>query len=1766
MRNLRRSARRHQAGVVSEDYYAFPVGAKVLTVEGFPGTVIEVEDGPFAGDEQYIVELDGGMGGGAYSSSELSPVDGDETVTAKTATSDEAADWDDSDREDMEGEDFLDPPYAEDADLVQTAAQVEATGLHMASEDYPELSEILVQRPPLAHSERVAALRERAAHREAHKHEAGFWDRALEPIADHMLKAQDESGHGSYNFETGEMASYDWCRFRHNSHCWFPKTLDAEGSKQAGYAVWTPEDRGFCPRSTFAQQKACPAPSEPGPHSGEPRWRPETWQSWEDGGQHVSHKTAVEVDRSVKQIALEQAGDPVADLLDAADPNSPAPQQQAPTSDPKNPYTTGNPYSASLDRREAVWHLTASWKDVQAKAKRIRAEGHVRIISSSPGYLVGQVEGDHGVYQAELTREPGTTRVATWSCGCPWAAYSWGRSGRWAKYEGRQCSHALALMYEGASRGWHGKEVKEDPHTPAWLRNRKVMVPGDYQPKPIGEWKKSSLVALAGYADIFKVALVSGGFQTFDDVADYMLAQISNVEPRVTADLTNVAREHDGQMEGLEFRKKTRDSLLRKLPQKAQSPQALSQPFSTIKDCLVPGTLIETESGPVPIEKVKIGTRVWTRDGLRRVTDAWLANPDAKVYEVLLADGTTLRGTHDHRVWVDGFGWKALGTLRYTDRVLVWRSQDGNGSKKSSSTVSSTTATRTPSDDSIGCTSGLDPESRVRSRRFIGRSTSSTKGRSLTAGMSTMLTMTPSTTTRTISSHSRQVTMQDITSMSVSPSHTPVSTAERDSTHTPIGITIASARTVASRHIDGPAVSTSSTLLASSAGMSSESPSIGSLEPVVVPVVSVSAVGSSEVYDLTVDGAPEFFANGILVHNCLRYTIAFPEPDWGNSVQKALWELQSKGYKINAEESTWQTGDPYSGLHYDMQAPGSDIVFELQFHTTSSYDLKNKVLHQMYEEFRDPSVPLKRRQDLYDQMSKYWDQIPIPANALDFPNQKVLPRPTSAMRPVGVDPELAQPPVYAMVRDMLSDGDTPSEVLATLVGLGLPDAPGLLTTAMATQPFKARVRGLVTDVLDLLDNHVVKVRGLGNVTDDEVLYPTYNPVRGLTASLHTASADSTGCMVAIEIPRAMAEAIHSDMVSLYGGDVEPVTNYHVTLAYPGDAEDIDTTAFAAAVNDWASRQAPLTGRLSGYGVFHQEGGDKVLYASVDLPGLESAREDLVDTLSRFGIDLPGNHGFTPHLTLGYFGEANTPTPPEEMPPEAQESFTVTEVALVEGTDWRHVPFGATRVDPLAAGADVTWGSLPDGAYDEVLWTGDGLPLEGSPEAAASYVAPVTAGRSVQAMAALPEGYSLQYTPPGNINNGSVAAIYDGKVVGAIQWKPAREVRGAEKIPDDSEYGYHMNPIFIKRPPQIVDLKVQPAHRRKGLATAMYEEAKRRVPDLVHDDIVLPDGQAWMKSLSAAKHTMQIEHNERGLHRYVCPTCASQDGNLGDGVGRWLKSESDVRDRAWAHALAEHDLDWDDEVAYHSAAKEAVYQSTAAKDETVSPSEHGDPRLQDAGVTVAKDDDGYYVRTHRARSDSYDSVEKIPQSDIDYIESTGAVQAEYYTADELRSFWTSPMGGTEGCDICGDSGHTTAEHEAAPQIYDDVNRVAELHAVPEPALPTTDGADEDEEQIDDVDDFVPGDPRLAHLMGVSTPQASGGDKDMNIAQAAKAHLAKTALKDFTPAEQKQIIDEGSIEGVVARNLSDLDLEGTHYAVLEEALQAAETGDDEETWLY
>ena len=102
-----------------------------------------------------------------------------------------------------------------------------------------------------------------------------------------------------------------------------------------------------------------------------------------------------------------------------------------------------------------------------------------------------------------------------------------------------------------------------------------------------------------------------------------------------------------------------------------------------LMDCLVAGTLVETDRGPRPIETIRAGDKVWTRQGVRPVAAAWESSKRT-VYTVEMSDGRRITGTANHPVWVDRKEWVPLDCLRYRDIVEVWNE------KQSLSTVSST--------------------------------------------------------------------------------------------------------------------------------------------------------------------------------------------------------------------------------------------------------------------------------------------------------------------------------------------------------------------------------------------------------------------------------------------------------------------------------------------------------------------------------------------------------------------------------------------------------------------------------------------------------------------------------------------------------------------------------------------------------------------------------------------------------------------------------------------------------------------------------------------------------------------------------------------------------------------------------------------------------------------------------------------------------------------------------------------------------------------
>jgi hypothetical protein len=303
--------------------------------------------------------------------------------------------------------------------------------------------------------------------------------------------------------------------------------------------------------------------------------------------------------------------------------------------------------------------------------------------------------------------------------------------------------------------------------------------------------------------------------------------------------------------------------------------------------CLVAGTMVATERGEVPIEQVKAGDKVWTRQGLRRVLRAWQSGTNRDVSKATFSDGRTLTATPNHEIYSNG-EFIALDEMSIGDRIEVWNPDITKAESTSSRPMVITKPLTSISTASFGL-------------RQMDRSRRGT--------ISTTKTETGQTTIFQILS----VCLRLRTAKSQPKENTPWSIAQRCLRALRSGAkpqTVKSIYDCLASNLNGPLRSmrscvedavkslgpdllkTSALLPAISVGdgarawttLSSRAQYAGSHSAQIRPMASTPAVGSvgkngvwlenlkpcgkANVYDLAVEGAHEFYANGVLVHNC----------------------------------------------------------------------------------------------------------------------------------------------------------------------------------------------------------------------------------------------------------------------------------------------------------------------------------------------------------------------------------------------------------------------------------------------------------------------------------------------------------------------------------------------------------------------------------------------------------------------------------------------------------------------------------------------------------------------------------------------------------------------------------------------------------------------------------------------------------------------------------------------------------------------------------
>lgn len=329
--------------------------------------------------------------------------------------------------------------------------------------------------------------------------------------------------------------------------------------------------------------------------------------------------------------------------------------------------------------------------------------------------------------------------------------------------------------------------------------------------------------------------------------------------------------------------------------------------------CIAHGEKVATLRGNIPVQDVVAGDCVATRSGWKPVLAAAMTHADKPVYRLETA-GQTLRATGDHRVFVVGKGFIRLDSIEPGDAVIILENTQCNTLKPSA--MAGLIGADTP-------TQAAAPTASISAARPTGSANAICTGKSgwtatapsLTAGTSTTKTAIVKTTALRIWNACRRVNTLasginlgagGVMSLSRgwhasvrSPKHGTlrrkdwqstaklahwrtrifrgwknlVRTAARLSSPAIWGIRTSIAPTPASLPPGASPAWTTKPAVAPAAGWCSSQTSMPKPAVAAAIVQHVSDDGRAPVYDLMVAEAEEFFASGVLVHNC-RYACA----------------------------------------------------------------------------------------------------------------------------------------------------------------------------------------------------------------------------------------------------------------------------------------------------------------------------------------------------------------------------------------------------------------------------------------------------------------------------------------------------------------------------------------------------------------------------------------------------------------------------------------------------------------------------------------------------------------------------------------------------------------------------------------------------------------------------------------------------------------------------------------------------------------------------
>lgn len=597
----------------------------------------------------------------------------------------------------------------------------------------------------------------------------------------------------------------------------------------------------------------------------------------------------------------------------------------------------------------------------------------------------------------------------------------------------------------------------------------------------------------------------------------------------------------------------------------------------------------------------------------------------------------------------------------------------------------------------------------------------------------------------------------------------------------------------------------------------------------------------------------------------------------------------------------------------------------------------------------------------------------------------------------------------------------------------------------------------------------------------------FNPM-DFAAAKKTAA--HSGCMVALVPSPEVAASISLAASEFDGVRAEPAEEIHLTLAYLGKAADIDRATFMAAVQGIAAvAGGGLTGTTSGWGTF-DNADEKVLWASMDVPGLDVLRMMVVEGLTAAGLPVATNHGFTPHMTAGYSSEPITSFPETTI---SGQPLVFDAIVAGYAGEW-------TYFDLTSPTGEAVIGETKTGALDTEI------PTEGYTHAGL-IVKAVDSGRVLMTQRSPYHGDDEETKgtwefPGGSIDEGETplqAALREFGEETGLTLPEGYQIEGSTGSDDGT---YLSIVVLVPNEAWTVNADLLPM---ETMGIGWFH------PDHVEETpITRPevDDTDWDSVKEASKEAMFEPRPDGEVLAHDGEIVYRRKSVLGNnGVEAWLNDRTLIGILDWEKS------DYDG-ARLHRAGEishvqvEDRYRRRGIATRMFELAKQVEPRVHHS-TTLTEDGEAWSK-----------TVAGLHEASLD-VEA----EAEAILHDEPQPALPEALGG-----------------------LDDMEPDRFGVSVPEPN--TMSPRSEPEEWFEPEESPVVDpvgiqnlggvDPRVAWLLDES-PQ--GGDND--IALAAQAALSKMALKTFSIEEQQELIHEGADDHRGARNTDRLSIAGTHY---------------------